>query len=79
MIGGEVSSMAKRAVKVQTQSELETIRAKMLEVVQPEEVERWLTTPKKFLNGRTPLQAIEDGEGQRILGYWVRIEEGIPL
>lgn len=73
--------------KVQTHSheenqhnvQLETIRAKMLDVVQPQEVERWLTTPKKFLNGRTPLQAIEDGEGERILSLWIGLEEGLPL
>jgi hypothetical protein len=64
MIGGEVSSMAGRAVKVKVQSELETIRAKMLEVVQPEEVERWLTTPKKFLNGARRCKRLKMGKGK---------------
>jgi uncharacterized protein (DUF2384 family) len=79
MMRVEVSEMAQRAVRTRAKSELEIIREKLLNIVQPQEAERWLTTPKKFLNGRTPLQAIEDGEGERLIRQIGRIEEGIPL
>ncbi len=71
--------MAERAVRVKAKSELEIIREKLLNIVQPQEAERWLTTPKKFLNGRTPLQAIEDGEGERLIRRLIMLEEGIPF
>jgi uncharacterized protein (DUF2384 family) len=66
-------------VRIKAKSELEIIREKLLNIVQLQEAERWLTTPQKFLNGRTPLQAIEDGEGERLIRSIGRIEEGIPL
>lgn len=44
----------------------------------PEEIKRWLHTPKAFLHGKSPIEMIIEGHPSRVLDALVRLEEGIP-
>lgn len=72
--------MANRAATTeQTKSDVTKVREKLLAIVEVREAEEWLITPKRFLGGRTPLQAIEDGEADRLIRRIGLLEHGIPL
>jgi uncharacterized protein (DUF2384 family) len=52
------------------------IRDEAHKVFKPEAVDRWLTTPKKFLQGRIPIEAVQQGEGDLIYAKLVALKEG---
>ncbi len=62
---------------VPDQVELELkIREEAQKVFKPEAVDRWLTTPKRFLQGRTPIEAIRQGDGDLVYATLVALKEG---
>jgi hypothetical protein len=58
------------------EAHLERIREEAPQVIKPEAVDRWLMTPQRFLGGRTPLQAIEQGNGDLVYATLVALKEG---
>jgi hypothetical protein len=42
------------------------------------EIDRWLHAPNGTLDGKTPVEAIADGQAYRILQILIHIEQGIP-
>jgi tetratricopeptide (TPR) repeat protein len=57
---------------------LQQIKQSLEALFSTEEIWRWLRTPKDFLNGRTPVDMIIEGQSYRVLDALVRLEEGIP-
>jgi integration host factor subunit beta len=56
---------------------LTQVREKLNSLVMPEEAERWLHAKLRILNGRRPIDLIQNGESNRIMEILVRLEEGI--
>lgn len=56
---------------------LNAIRDSMKAQLEEDEIKRWLHTPNPKFRGRTPAQAMLKGEVQRILGLFIRLEEGL--
>ena len=58
-------------------SQLEQVHQILLSLLTPKGIKHWLYTPKVFLDGRTPVEAIVQGEVNHVLEQLIRIEEGI--
>lgn len=56
---------------------LRSIKESLEALFKPEEIRRWLHTPKSMFAGRTPIEIIVKGESDRILEILARLEEGI--
>lgn len=57
---------------------LRAIRESLVDSFEQEEIDRWLHSPNAMFDGKTPLEAISEGQAQRVRQLLVRIEEGIP-
>jgi len=55
---------------------LAQVREKLHSLVMPEEVERWLHARLRILNGRRPIDLIQNGESDRVLEVLACLEEG---
>ena len=53
------------------------IKARLRNLVQEAEVERWLNAPNTMLSGMSPYDAIVRGQTERVSEILVRLEEGI--
>jgi hypothetical protein len=53
------------------------IKASLEALFQPDEIKRWLRTPNPRFNRRTPVQAMIEGQMNRIWLTLIRLEEGI--
>lgn len=58
-------------------SQLEQVHQILRSLLTPKGIKPWLYTPKAFLEGRTPVEAIVQGELNHVLEQLIRIEEGI--
>lgn len=58
-------------------SQLEQVHQILLSLLTPKGIKHWLHTPKAFLDGKTPVEAIVQGELNHVLEQLIRIEEGI--
>jgi hypothetical protein len=56
---------------------LGSIKESLEALFKPEEIRRWLHTPRSMFAGRAPIEIIIRGELDRILEILVRLEEGI--
>ena len=57
--------------------QLEQVHQILLGLLTPKGIKHWLHTPKAFLKGRTPVEAIVQGELNPVLEQLIRVEEGI--
>src|SRR5438132_2514509 len=57
--------------------ETERFQARLAEVVQPEEIPRWLETPNDAFGGLKPLEVIERGEIDRLWNMIFYLDSGV--
>lgn len=57
--------------------ESERFRARLGEIVEPQEIARWLDTPNDAFGGLKPLEVIERGEIDRLWNMIFYLESGI--
>jgi hypothetical protein len=72
-LGKPISQHALEAV-----NELRAIRDSLEDLFEHEEIDRWLHSPNETFDGKTPLEALGEGQRRRVHQLLVRIEEGIP-
>jgi hypothetical protein len=72
-VGGPVSQRARA-----TAEHLHAILESLTDLFEREETDRWLHSPNEMFDGKTPLEAIAEGQARRVHQLLVRIEEGIP-
>jgi transcriptional regulator with XRE-family HTH domain len=72
--GGEEPS----AKGLQRLNEAKRLRDALAEVMQPESIADWLTTPNDAFHGLKPLEVIERGEADRIWQMIYYLESGEP-
>lgn len=53
------------------------MRARLMEIVQEHEADRWLSAPNPLLDGLSPRDAIVRGQTEQVSETLVRLEEGI--
>lgn len=56
---------------------MRAVKDALAEIIQPDAIEPWLNTPNAKFNGRTPKQAVEEGEADQIIQAAGRIAHGI--
>ena len=61
----------------QTAEELRLIKESWEAIFEPADVKAWFRRPRPRFDGRTPMEEIARGHGQRVLGILERIEAGI--
>lgn len=72
--GGEEPS----AKGLQSLNEAKRLRDALAEVMQPDSIADWLTTPNDAFRGLKPLEVIERGEADRIWRMIYYLESGEP-
>jgi hypothetical protein len=58
-------------------TELEYVRAAAARVYTPEGVEVWMDAPNRMLDGATPRQCVDAGDGGKVLGLIAALAEGV--
>jgi uncharacterized protein (DUF2384 family) len=72
--------LAKLAKRLETDSSLVDLIAFAQEAFDGEEAAyRWLATEHMLLNGRSPIQAMLDGDGAHVRQLLANIEYGMPV
>jgi transcriptional regulator with XRE-family HTH domain len=59
--------------------EMDHLRQALAEVMQPDFIPEWLTTPNEEFQGATPIEVIERGETGRIWRFIYYLESGMPV
>jgi Protein of unknown function (DUF2384) len=59
-------------------ADLRAIKESLVDLFEPDEIARWLRAPNQMFDGKTPLEAMADGQTRRIRRLLIRLEEGIP-
>lgn len=62
----------------QTMTTLADIQDRLVNLIRPDYIGRWLRMPIPALGGVSPLEAIERGQIDHLHGILVRLDEGIP-
>jgi hypothetical protein len=60
-------------------SEMSRLWAALAEVVRPESIAPWLTSPNPTFGGRTPVEVLRRGESDRIRELIYHLESGMPV
>lgn len=60
-----------------TNQGIERFQQKLAEVIQAEEIPRWLETPNEAFDGLKPLEVIERGEIDRLWNMIYYLESGV--
>jgi len=57
--------------------DLRSIKESLEDLFEQDEIDRWLHAPNQMFDGKTPVDAMVEGQTYRILQLLIRLEEGI--